>query len=136
MLSGEIRVLTFAVLLSALCGCENPQEVEGCLGDVELSVLSGNSPSFTWAPECGISNLAVLDGAGQVMWGIHGPVGENAIVPPVRFGVSPDGATQSAPPQELRVGEGYVVRVFRLHRTSGGELQLIRNGEAHFRPGS
>ena len=133
MLSGELRLLTLAMLVTTLWGCGNPQEVEGCLGDVELSVLSGNSPSFTWAPECGISNLAVFDGAGEVMWGIHGPVGENVIVPPVRFGVIPDAATQSTPPEELSVGGGYVVRVFRLHRTSEGELQLIRSGEAHFR---
>lgn len=133
MLPSQLRTLAVSLLLSSLCGCEDPQGIEGCLGDVQLSVLPGSPPTFTWVPECGISNLAVSDGSGQVMWGIHGPVGENSIEPPVTLGVTPEGATEAVAPEELRDGFGYTVRVFRLHRASDAELQLIRAGEAHFR---
>lgn len=133
MLPRRVGALTSSLLVTTLLGCADPQGADGCLGDVELSVVRGTSPTFSWLPECGLSNLAVLDAANQSVWGIHGPVGENVIAPPVTFGVVPDGAQRDGAPGELRPGYGYVLRVFRLRRIAAGEFEVLQVGETNFR---
>jgi hypothetical protein len=125
------RVL--AILLGGIiCACSEPDGVDGCFGDVDVSVVRTNPPSFSWLPVCGISNLAVVDGGVQSLWLIHGTVGENRIGPPITFGVVPDKTDQSVPPGQLQHGNVYIVRVFRLRPDGLGGFQLIKAGEQNF----
>ena len=66
------------------------------------------------------------------MWSIHSGVGQNALVPPVRYGAVPRGATEETRAVPLQHGFGYFVRIFRLDR-DGEELVLVEAGEAIFR---
>lgn len=124
--------LLLPLLVNALLGCSSPEEVDGCFGDVDVSVIRSNPPSLSWEPGCGISNLAVIDAANETMWLIHAHLGENTIVPPVRFGVVPDGALEEIPSRQLQHGNSYIVRVFRLRRDARGEFQLVKAGEKNF----
>lgn len=115
-----------------LVACTSSQDVEGCLGDVDVTVRRTIPPRFSWSPACGISNLAVVDPSYQAVWGIEGHVGENAIESPIDFGIVPDGAFESVQPAKLQPGNSYIVRVFRLHRNASGEFELILAGEENF----
>jgi hypothetical protein len=123
------------VLLSVaawLGACSSPQDVAGCSGDVEVSIVRFDPPVISWTPDCGISTLAVDDAANRTMWSVLNPAGENAIVPPVTFGIVPDRATEEFPPVELTHGNFYIVRVYRVHRDRAGALQQLKAGEQNF----
>ena len=132
MKSSNLHPNLLAILLAgALTSCSDPAAA-GCSGDVDVSVVRYDPPVFSWAPECGVSNLAVGDPAERSLWHIHGGVGENTIEPPVTFGIVPKGAGESVPPGELQHGNLYIVRVFRLHQEPSGEYTLIQTGEQNF----
>jgi hypothetical protein len=123
------------VLLSVaawLGACSSSQDVAGCSGDVEISVVRFDPPVISWTPDCGVSALAVDDAADRSMWSIVNLAGENAIVPPVTFGIVPDRATEEMPRVELQHGNFYIVRVYRVHRDRAGALQQLRAGEQNF----
>jgi hypothetical protein len=122
-------LLSVAALLGA---CSSPSEVAGCSGDVELSIVRFDPPVISWTPDCGVSTLVVDDAGNQTMWSILSPGGANAIVPPVTFGIVPDEATEEFSPGELKHGNFYIVRVYRLHRDRAGALQLLEAGEQNF----
>ena len=125
------RRLPGLVLLLTPLGCSEPG-VEGCSGDVEVSVVRTDPPSFSWVPACGISNLSLGDPAERSLWLIHGPIGENNILPPVTFGIVPEGADESVPPGQLQHGNVYIVRVWRLRPDGAGDFQLVKTGEQNF----
>ncbi len=134
MRSRNARTIVPLVLAATLSSCNDSQGVEGCLGDVDVSVIRSDPPAFSWSPACGVSDLQVSDGANRIIWGIQGGVGKNEIEPPVTFGVVPEGASESFEPGELDRGFSYIVRVFRLHpddRT--GEIEFLLAGEDIFR---
>ena len=122
-------LLSVAALLGA---CSNAQDVAGCSGDVEISIVRFDPPVISWTPDCGISALAVDDAANRTMWSVLNPNAENKIVPPVTFGIVPGQATEEFPPGELLHGNFYIVRVYRLHRDRAGALQQLKAGEQNF----
>lgn len=98
-------------------GDGSPLEPEGlldCRGPVTVNVSAGKQPTFSWTPECALFSLNVEPAnAGNDLWGIISP-GQNVIGPPVRYGIVPDGATQTADFVPLANGVAYkvVVAVF------------------------
>jgi hypothetical protein len=104
-----------------------------CLGDVALTVSSGATPAFNWAPACALGSLVVLDAAQSVYWNIQAPVGRNELRPSISYGRVPDGAVQEGPLIALEPGFGYVVRVFRLERDDENQITSVVAGESNFR---
>lgn len=100
---------------------------------MELSVAGGSSPTFSWAPSCSLSSLVVVNASEEALWNVQAPVGRNTLVPPITYGVVPEGAHQEGPLEILDPGFGYAVRVFRLERTSDDELISLQAGESFFR---
>jgi hypothetical protein len=127
-----LRQLAVTIVFAQAIACSDINDVEGCLGDVDVVVQRISPPMFSWSPACGISILAIVDPTFQAVWGIEGEIGKNAIEPPIRFGAVPANATESAPPKALQPGHSYIVRVFRLQRGSNDELELVLNGEQNF----
>lgn len=108
---------TAAALLA--CSCQNTIAVESfatpCHGPVTVEVTVGLEPQINWAPQCGISSLAVLTvpstpGAVEaVMWWFTVPE-QQPVGPGIRYGQAPARANSRAP-LELRAGTTYRVRV-------------------------
>ena len=92
--------------LFAVLGCRGPSSIspEACNRDVQVVVVTGANPVFSWSPACGVSSLSVVTvpstpGANQEsVWGFSVPE-QNPIGPAIRFrsvralGFSPDGAS-------------------------------------------
>ena len=125
-----VLVMSSAALMSCSDAAEPPA---GCLGDVELIVSGGSAPTFGWVPSCSLSSLIVVNASEAALWNLQAPVGRNTLVPPITYGVVPEGAHQEGSLESLEAGFGYVVRVFRLERTSNDELISVQGGEAFFR---
>lgn len=128
------RVCVIALTLSVV-GCDGTSSVtpDGCIQNVQVTVLPGANPAFVWSPACGMSSLSVVtvpSVAGvseETMWGFS--VSEQSpIGPAVRYGRAPDGATVWSQPRSLVSGETYRVRVML---TLGGD-GLLGSGEGVF----
>jgi hypothetical protein len=125
--SAPLLLMTFA--------CEGASTVSppGCAQNVQVAVVSGANPVFSWAPACGMSSLSVETvpaGAGasvQTVWGFTVP--ENTPVGPgIRYGQAPNGANVWFAPEPLVTGTSYRIRVTQ---TVGGDV-LVGSGEALF----
>lgn len=58
------------LLLSAgILSCSEP--TEECTGDVDITVGGSIVPSFSWAPDCAVSGLIVVDGGEESHWEIN-----------------------------------------------------------------
>lgn len=104
-----------------------------CGGDIAVSVATGATPRFSWAPDCGVSLLAVTTvptaagDHGRTVWGFT--VSERTpLGPSVTYGVNPPGATVWSAPEPLQIGDSY--RVY-LAYTVGGDV-LVASGETTF----
>ena len=96
-----------------------------CAGPVTVEVSSGTSPTFDWDPECRLFLVLVeLDGGDQ--WLVLSE-GRNAIAPPVRYGVVPDGAVEDEPAIPLEPGKTYDVALFRWTGPGGDDGELVAN---------
>jgi hypothetical protein len=130
------NVLRAAICAILVAGCRTTEPdpaPEGCLGPIQLAILSDSPPRFDWAPECGISFLSVATiGAppavvGETVWAFH--MAENApIGPAVIYGIAPTRAHVSVEPKPLVVGTRY--RVWIAY-TVGGD-GITGSGERTF----
>jgi len=119
------------LLLSAgILSCSEP--TEACTGDVDISVGGSSLPSFSWAPDCALSGLIVVDVAEGSQWEINARSHENTIESPVRYGDVPAGARESAPEAQLLRPNTYIVRVFRLTPIDNGSFLRDVAGEEIF----
>jgi hypothetical protein len=118
--------------LGSVTACGDPPGPGDCSGNVDLQVVEGPTPAFSWSPPCEVASLAVFDGGGQVSWAFHTGVGRNALAPTIHYGQLPPEGIETTVPRTLRSGFGYTVRVFRLDREED-QLVLRLAGEAHFR---
>jgi hypothetical protein len=123
-----------ALLLTVLgCGGTSPVTPEGCLQNVQVAVLAGTNPAFSWSPGCGVSSLSVATvpstpGASEEsMWAFSVPE-QSPVGPPIRYGTAPVGATGWTEPRALVAGVTYRVRV---RQTVGGD-GLLGGGERVF----
>ena len=92
---------------------------------VTVTVSPGTSPTFSWTPsEAGswLSVEAVEDGADQ--WVITTD-STNAIVPPVRYGIVPEGARELRAPVALTRGTTYLLLLVRNADAGGFEYLAI-----------
>jgi hypothetical protein len=123
-----------ALLLTAL-GCSGTSSVtpDGCVQNVQVAVLPGTNPVFSWSPTCGVSSLTVVTVPStpgvseESMWGFSVPE-QSPVGPGIRYGVAPVGATVWTQPRALVPGANYRVRVIQ---TVGGD-GLLGSGERVF----
>ena len=124
-------------LLTATLACDGSSTTSppGCYHNVEVAVVTGTIPLFSWAPACGMSQLSVVNpaptvgGSEETMWSFS--VSENAPVGPrIRYGDAPVGAKVWVAPRQLVPGTRYHIHVFH---TVGGD-GLLGSGEADFTP--
>jgi hypothetical protein len=133
------RALFYQTCVAALIltgpGCSGTTSAtpEGCIRNVEVTVLPGANPAFAWSPSCGMSSLSVVTVPSapgvneEAMWGFSVP--ENSpIGPAIRYGSAPNGATVWTQPRALVTGATYRVRVML---TLGGD-GLLGSGERVF----
>jgi len=123
--------------LFAALSCSGPSSVspEACNRDVQVAVLAGANPVFSWSPACGVSSLSVVtvpstSGVSEeLVWSFSVPE-QNPIGPTIRYGIAPAGATVWTQPHALVAGATYRVRVMQ---TVGGDV-LVGSGERLFTP--
>jgi hypothetical protein len=103
--------------------------------DVTLSVSSGASPVFTWAPACGMAALEVMAEADATFtWALStGPQApQNPLRSGVRYGDVPSEATQLGPALSLSPGM-YRVTVSRWAGDPAGTGSPMPAGEVLFK---
>ena len=123
-----------ALLLTALgCNGTSPVTPEGCVQNVQITVVQRANPVFSWSPACGMSSLSVArvpstPGVNEeAMWAFSLPE-QSPIGPAIRYGSAPVGATVWTQPRALVAGATYRVRVYH---TIGGD-GLLGSGEGAF----
>ena len=88
-----------------------------------ISTGPGTTPVFDWSPGCAVTSVWVYDrpsaGLINTLWMVEGPGPTNVILPPVVYGVVPDGADQVAGPVALT--EGAATTVELRYFTGGGQ---------------
>jgi hypothetical protein len=124
--------LAFMVLLASCSSGLQDVPFEECPGDeVSVTVSGGLSPTFSWAPGCGMTSLDVFPSAGgSSLWVLYsgGQAVENPFRSGIRYGDAPAGALEVTGPVRLAVGTEYTVV---LYRSVGARVQA---GVATFRP--
>lgn len=124
---------TTALLLTTLSCSRTTAPTQGCVQNVQVAVLTGAGPIFSWSPACGISSLSVVtvpsaQGVSEeFMWAFSVPE-QGPIGPGVLYGAVPAGATVWTQPRVLVVGVTYRVRVMY---TTGGDV-VDGSGETVF----
>ena len=105
-------------LCTALVGCTDSLRPASCLpGDsVTVAVMTspiGLPPQFSWSPACLMGEIEVDSGhfSGPNVWHIISD--SNRVLPPVRYGIVPEGAQLLTAPQPLARGTLYTVSVWR-----------------------
>jgi hypothetical protein len=126
-------------LLLASCSDSPLEPVEECPDNqVSVTVGQGVTPTFTWAPACGIASLNVFPAAGgPSLWVLYsGPhAADNPFRSGIRYGRAPAGALEVTRPSPLISGTEYTILVYRyLSEGSGGPGALLSAGSATFRP--
>jgi len=126
----QLLRVTAAVLVlasAAACGDSGAEPAfRRCPATTTLSVTAGETPEFSWAPDCAVTMLWVApwpEGAPEprAADGIFNVWSDTeSLRPPVRYGVVPAGAgTQvDGPPRPLVAGARY--RVWIAHQISHG----------------
>lgn len=104
---GSHRALAVALSLGAAGCLTAPNDL--CEGPVTITI-SGSTPTIDWAPECGVSELAVESGSVRdLVWAIRS---EDGIRPSVQYGRAPSGAEVAVPLEELVAGQTYTVILY------------------------
>lgn len=107
------RVAGLSLMLAAAfaCGSDGPDD-DSC-GDEALSfaVTPAFNPTISWAPNCGIAHFRVNRNVedNPEIWSFVASA--NTVLPPVVFGQTPLGATETKAPDFLITGQVYTVTV-------------------------
>lgn len=123
-----MRTSWMVTLSCAMAACSSdPTSPDGsiseCTGPVTITVSSGTSPTFDWAPRCRLFFVLVELGADD-QWGVISE-GSNAITPPLRYGVVPAFAVQRDPAIPLQAGQTYDVTLARWTGPGGDDGTVI-----------
>ena len=123
-------------LSSTACGdSSGPKELAACEAGVPLSVGTGLTPVFSWAPDCTALTLYVKTsegpqgaGANNTVWAIQVPPDSqgavaNRIRSGVTYGETPLAATELVPPIALKSGVPYTV--FLEVSTGGASARVV-----------
>lgn len=116
------------------CGGDPASPLADCVrGDgftYEVTVTEGVSPQIAWTPLCRANGLEVVDlepadPVGGTMWRISFS-GRNGLLPGVRYGETPAGATElSGPAKPLEAGHRYGLDVAGLDALGGFVLDVV-----------
>jgi hypothetical protein len=114
------------VMLGLLLACGDGGGPEDHICTAPLQVFASNSvtPTVSWADGCRV-NEVVIRTTGPligIVWSASYPSGSNPMVPPLVYGVLPDGA-QGFPdnPEPLQPGVSYAIDVSISDIAQGGE---------------
>lgn len=119
-------VLMFAAALS----CSSDPDDGRCQEQLTFSITAGITPTFSWAPECGVAQLRVTrDEDDAEIWAFV--ASSNSVTGPVTYGQAPAGTTVTNPHETLTFDDAYTVRVAVLDPDTG---LLIVAGTAGFTP--
>jgi hypothetical protein len=132
-MSSRLPVLLGVLLL----GCDAGQEPNPCGSErVTLMASVGTTPTFTWAPACGVAAINVaearLDGPG--VWHVETTDTRNTIDSEVRYGQRPGGTTVRAGPLPLVAGRAYTVLLLVAEPLSDGTTGISGIGDLTFTP--
>ncbi|NNL30988.1 MAG: hypothetical protein HKO77_08200 [Gemmatimonadetes bacterium] len=134
--------LAIALALSTwACGNDDPTGVvTPCaddVGRVSVTVGAGLQPVIDWEPDCAVAFVLIEEGASDV-WSVGtDPPGTtdigdpdlvNLILPPVTFGVVPDGVDEFQAPEPLQAGHTYEVVLWRSPPGSTADCMSIAFG--------
>ena len=124
---------SLAAALLCLAGCGNVTGLNDyCSPNVTIS--SGATPQFSWAPSCRIAELSVASGTacqgryecwsiaslGDSVEGVEGRYFERNTMPsPIRYGMVPPGAHELSTVIPLQVGQQYLVTLVRYEDYDG-----------------
>lgn len=125
---------TFLTLVVMSCSAALEPAI-ACDADqlVAVSISSGASPVFSWAPACGVASLSVVTTVHDATSGWVLYSGARAVDNPlrsgIRYGVRPSAAVEPAPAAALMAGAIYEVTVSRwVGDASTGHLSIIGSG--------
>jgi hypothetical protein len=128
-----VRWLCMAAMVAVACrDATEPEPPPPCDGPIQVVVTRGDTPSFGWVGDCGISTLwvvAVVPPPEQEIsvWAFS--VSEQSPARPgISYGKAPNGAKTWQPPMPLVGGTTYKVSV---GYTIGGDIQTA-GGSATF----
>jgi len=112
-----ISILTVATII--LCGCEDPIGPGNCPNHVNVMAQIVEQPKFSWSPTCEADVIIVYyNGVSPTginvlkpVWSLDG--NEKGISPPITYGISPNGVTETISAIPLIEGEKYTIKVIR-----------------------
>ena len=126
------------VLLGVLVlGCEAGQEPNPCGSErVTLTASVGTTPTFTWAPACGVAMINVVEAQpdGPAVWHVETTDNRNTIPSEVRYGQRPAGTSVRAGPLPLVAGRAYRVSLMVAEPLSDGMTGISGIGDLTFTP--
>lgn len=103
-----LKALAFTIALCATAsGCDELTSADICASKVVVSVNDAAKPVIDWSPNCRVSQLTVADSTGAV-WVV---LGQSTFAPRVTYGTVPSGARETVPPETLKSGATYSVRL-------------------------
>jgi hypothetical protein len=125
------RVAGLSLMLAAAFACGSDEPDDGRCGEEALNfvVTPGFNPTISWAPSCGIAQFRInrnIENNPEI-WAFVASA--NTVLPPITYGQTPVGATQTNPSEALLPGETYTVTVAVLDPDSG---LLIVAGSTEF----
>jgi len=123
------------LILAAGCGSDSiavPEQPAACDGPLAVTVSGGTTPTFSWSPACGVSDLVVVKSTAagdSLVWGISAPEAVR-FGGPITYGNPPSFVTQSPHAAPLVPNASYHVDVYM---TIG--LDVVRgSGRKSFSP--
>jgi len=132
-MSSRLPVLLGVLLL----GCDAGQEPNPCGSErVTLMASVGTTPTFTWAPACGVAAINVVEARpdGPAVWHVETTDTRNTIASEVRYGQRPGGTTVRAGPLPLVAGRAYSVLLLVAEPLSDGTTGISGIGDLTFTP--
>lgn len=133
------RLLGLALAIAGFTGCDSTGPMVVCSDEpVSVTVSAGTTPTFAWAPACGMASLQVrpVSGAPGSGWTLY--TGELAPKNPlrsgIRYGSRPPVALEPAPATRLVAGTSYSVTVSRWVGDETDRGSLIPAGSTTFQP--
>jgi hypothetical protein len=130
----SLRLAIPGLLLACSDGA-GPDTFRACKAPVEVFVSHSVTPNVTWADGCRINELLIRTEGPLVgeIWRVFFPSNTNPMMPPIEFGVVPEGAQQTpGNPEPLQPGETYIIGVSISAPDQGGAI--VRVGSTTLTP--